>query len=248
MLPKDFREVNRLDFQHYLIRQAIAGNYLAPLSQPEAILDIACGTGRWMHEMAIQFPRAKTTGIDITPLPNDELKSFPQNCSFQQCDILKGLPFAAQTFDFTHQRFLIFALPFSQWPFVIQEQLRVTRSGGWIELIDPDLLFNNRGPETTKLVNWIAQAGEKRGLDITIGRKLGSLMQAAGLVNITVQKVPIPLGNWGGRIGDFLAKDFSGAATKLKTLVTALAPVAPHDYHRTVYALLNENNHNHTTC
>jgi hypothetical protein len=38
-LPKDLDEVNRLDFQHYIYRQVMKGNFLAPLQGPHNILD-----------------------------------------------------------------------------------------------------------------------------------------------------------------------------------------------------------------
>jgi hypothetical protein len=34
MLPSDDAEINRLDFQHYLLRYALRGNYLAPIGRP----------------------------------------------------------------------------------------------------------------------------------------------------------------------------------------------------------------------
>ncbi|BCL79787.1 class I SAM-dependent methyltransferase [Ktedonobacteria bacterium brp13] len=247
MLPKDIREVSRLDFQHYLLRQTISGNYLAPIGQPEAILDVACGTGRWMLEMAQQFPRTLITGIDLTPLSESTI-TFPKNCRFQQCDIFKGIPFPPYSFDFVHQRFLIFALPVNRWSPVIQEIKRVTRPGGWIELTDPDLTFNNQGPETAKLMNWISQASWKRDMDITIGGKLGFLMQSAGLVNVTVKKVPIPLGDWGGRIGSFLIKDFYGAALTLKPLIVAATDATPASYDAVLAAWVREIEVYHTSC
>ncbi|MGH2480290.1 MAG: hypothetical protein ACRDHW_11590 [Ktedonobacteraceae bacterium] len=49
---KDSGEISRLDFQHYLLRQALKGNYLAPIRDPGYILDGGAGTGRWGREMA----------------------------------------------------------------------------------------------------------------------------------------------------------------------------------------------------
>ncbi|HST89273.1 MAG TPA: class I SAM-dependent methyltransferase, partial [Ktedonobacterales bacterium] len=44
-----------LDFQHFLVRRVIGGNHHAPLTQPRLILDVGCGTGRWVVEMATEF-------------------------------------------------------------------------------------------------------------------------------------------------------------------------------------------------
>ena len=65
LLPKDSTEINRLDFQHYLLRQALKGNYLAPIRDPGYILDVGAGTGRWGREMAMCFPASHVMGIDL---------------------------------------------------------------------------------------------------------------------------------------------------------------------------------------
>src|SRR6266851_3835419 len=58
-LPKDLQEISRLDFQHYIYRNVLRGNFLVPLTDPTAILDVAAGTGIWGKEMAQQFPQAR---------------------------------------------------------------------------------------------------------------------------------------------------------------------------------------------
>src|SRR5262245_65514 len=71
VLPKDMGEVNRLDFQHYMMRLALHGNYAAPIGTPDSILDVGSGTGRWAIEMATLFPRANVVGIDVAaPQPD----------------------------------------------------------------------------------------------------------------------------------------------------------------------------------
>jgi len=67
VLPRDMEEVNRLDFQHYMLRYAFQGLYAVPLRNPRDILDVGTGTGRWAREMAQLFPRAKVVGLDIAP-------------------------------------------------------------------------------------------------------------------------------------------------------------------------------------
>ncbi|HEU0025479.1 MAG TPA: hypothetical protein VFQ25_00045 [Ktedonobacterales bacterium] len=51
-LPRDLEEMNRLDFQHYLFRFALQGNFAVPIQAPRSILDVGTGTGRWAREMA----------------------------------------------------------------------------------------------------------------------------------------------------------------------------------------------------
>src|SRR5215472_12881635 len=62
VMPKDKVEGDRLDLQHHLYKLLLGRNYFARLRQPRAILDVACGTGIWCREMAVEFKRAQVVG------------------------------------------------------------------------------------------------------------------------------------------------------------------------------------------
>src|SRR5579884_3542518 len=66
-LPKDLEEINRLDFQHFMLRFLLKGNYVAPVRNPRNILDVGCGTGRWGMEISYVFPNARIVGVDMVP-------------------------------------------------------------------------------------------------------------------------------------------------------------------------------------
>src|SRR5262249_33208036 len=55
LIPNDLHESQRLDFQHFIMREAFKGNSIAPINHPLRILDVATGTGRWAIEMAREF-------------------------------------------------------------------------------------------------------------------------------------------------------------------------------------------------
>src|SRR5579864_7787970 len=65
VLPTDMDEVNRLDFQHYMMRYGLRGNFAAPIGAPASILDVGSGTVRWAIEMAELFPQAQVVGVDV---------------------------------------------------------------------------------------------------------------------------------------------------------------------------------------
>lgn len=248
MLPHHLQEINRLDFQHYMLRTAFQANYLAPISNPNTILDVACGTGRWMLDVAQDFPSASITGIDLAPPdPATSKISFPGSCQFLQGNIIKGLPFNDQSFDFVHQRFLVLALPLQHWEADIRELVRVTRSGGWLELVEADLEFHNQGSAGTRLYSWIEQASQQRGIDVTIGRQIEAFARTAGLTHVSEHKVEIPMGNWGGRIGSMLATDFSTAVIAIKPLVTSTLKINSQEYDYTLQSWLQECEQLHAT-
>lgn len=226
MLPADMEETNRLDFQHYLLRNAFHGNYAAPIARPRAILDVGTGTGRWAREMALQFPSANVIGFDITTPPTEEAPSAeqstervdlrPANYVFVQGNVLEGLPFPDGTFDFVHMRLLVLALTPKGWPFVISELARVTAPGGWVESVEYG--GSAGSPAISQLIAWGTQASALRGIDTGMSRRVGTLLRSAGLVNVQEQEINTPLGTWGGRVGVMTAVNFHNAMKALSSL------------------------------
>ncbi|MBX5459331.1 MAG: methyltransferase domain-containing protein [Thermogemmatispora sp.] len=224
LLPKDLGEVNRLDFQHYVLRAALRGNYLAPIQQPRRILDVGCGTGQWAFELAQQFPQAEVIGLDLEQIKASA--SPPPNYRFVQGDVLQGLPFANDSFDFVHQRLLTGAIPLTAWPGVVQELARVTAPGGWVELLEVGTALQDympSGPATQEFNRLAAQLAALRGLDVEsiVLRSLARYLEGAGLINIHYQPLDVPLGEWGGRIGSLMALDLREACKAISAPLAA---------------------------
>jgi SAM-dependent methyltransferase len=211
-MPADLAEINRLDFQHYLLRYIFQGLYAAPLRNPASILDVGTGTGRWAYEMAQLFPRAKVVGVDITPPPADmpavpgAAEVRPPNYAFVAANVLESLPFPDASFDFVHMRLLYSAIPHPRWPFVIGELVRVTRPGGWVESVESAVALQP-GPVLAHLATMINTLIARRGIDPLDGAQVGELLQAAGLADVATRRIDVPIGNYGGRIGTLLATD-----------------------------------------
>ena len=205
-LPKDAREDERLRYQHYALHEAFGTHYLAPIRpDTRTILDVGCGTGIWSIEMAKLFPQAQMIGVDkvLTSLP----RLLPPSCVFCHADVLEGLPFPDQQFDFTHQRLLVFAIPAARWPQVIQELVRVTRPQGWLELLEAGNTLLNAGPATERLFSWLEEITTAMGIDFSTVAHLGDLLKQAGCQAIEGQDIPVPLGEWAGNGGRRLKID-----------------------------------------
>lgn len=221
VLPRDIEETNRLDFQHYVLRQAFRGNYVAPIEKPAAILDVGTGTGRWAHEMASVFPSANVIGLDLNTPPTDakaetgSAEARPSNYAFVPGNILEGLPFADASFDFVHMRLLVLALPHDRWPFVINELIRVTRPGGWVESVE--VIADERGgPAVDQIMEWVAAMLQRRNIDIADGSRVSALMQAQGLVNVFSRRFEVPIGVHGERVGKLMAADILNGMQALR--------------------------------
>jgi ubiquinone/menaquinone biosynthesis C-methylase UbiE len=98
--------------------------------------------------MANILPNVIITGIDISEVYQTETK--PTNCTFIKHNILEGLPFQDNHFDFVFQRFLMGGLTRNNWTFVLKEIEKVTKPGGWIELVEFSFTPENYGPNLKK--------------------------------------------------------------------------------------------------
>ncbi len=203
--------MNRLDFQHYMFRFALRGAYAAPIGQPNDILDVGCGTGRWALEMANLFPQANVIGADIATPPVDEKPESQhrrtENYVFVEMNVLDGLKFADASFDFTHQRLMMGGIPANRWQGVVNDLARVTRPRGWVELVEAQPM--DGAPALDKLKAWQIQLTAKRGIDIMIGSKIGALLQNAGLQNVQFYTLRLPIGAYGGSWASWLSKTTS---------------------------------------
>src|SRR5215469_5661748 len=151
MLPRHQTEIDRLDVQHYALRAA-------------SILDVGSGTGQWAYDLCAQFPRAIVYGLDLVP---GKTRERPANYRYVKANVLQGLPFADGSFDFVHQRLMVTALPVATWPDVVRDLLRVTRPGGWVELVEGGDGIEPRGPATKRLFELAAQLAATYELDWT---------------------------------------------------------------------------------
>lgn len=220
-LPKDLREINRLDFQHYMLRYVLQGNYLAPLDTQDpflSILDVGCGNGRWLYEMAQQFPSATLFGLDQAPLPATPFTAS-RYFKFVQHNVLQPLPFPDGSFTYVHQRLLVLAMPVKFWASEVAELIRVTRKGGWVELVESDGYFSNSGPATRKLNEYGYLALKQRGIEVLQVRNLKLLLESNGLQRIQFQPVSVPVGAWGGRLGQMALSNVQVATEGLKPLL-----------------------------
>src|SRR5215471_1286524 len=71
MLPRHRTEIDRLDVQHYALREAVRGNHLAPVHAPATVLDVGAGTGQWAYDLCAEFPDAEVIGLDLVPSKSD---------------------------------------------------------------------------------------------------------------------------------------------------------------------------------
>ncbi|KAG0332949.1 hypothetical protein BG004_001030 [Podila humilis] len=219
--------------QHALWKYIGGGNSHAPLRYDiDRILDSGCGLGEWTMEMAKEFPNATVYGIDINPelFPNAR-EPVPSNCLFTQSNLLNRLSFPDRYFDFVFQRFLYLGLTVDDWPVALKELRRVMKPGAWIELFEPCMRVHRAGPRTREVMRWISRLlQEERGLDFDFaGEKMKRLCESSeiGFINVRLERLSIPVGSWGGRVGQAMAENMVLIFQNLQSALSMDDPSSP---------------------
>lgn len=239
LLPKDAEEDTRLNFQHRALYAAMGNHYLAPIKpETDTILDIGTGTGIWPVEMSRLFPEAHIVGLDVA----SSSFQYPSTAryTFMLGDVLKGLPFPDKQFEFAHQRLLVAAIPTAHWSAVINELVRVTRPGGWIEVLEIGVTIKQAGPETARLLAWMGERSKERGFDMGKVSQLGQLLIQAGVQDVEIHNIPAPLGAWGGHVGSMLKANVLSAFNALKGAYCTQANMSPEQFDSWVQSVAEE--------
>lgn len=136
-------EMARVMMQARLISDDMGELFPSHLDLPTVrnVLDIACGPGQWVLDVARQYPYMQVTGVDISQLmiayATSLVKDLPTpNVHFQLMDVRQALDFPSQSFDVVHARFLTAFMHASMWPQLLHECQRVLKPGGTLCLIE----------------------------------------------------------------------------------------------------------------
>jgi ubiquinone/menaquinone biosynthesis C-methylase UbiE len=190
-------EMARLMHQDHLMTERMGGLFPAgiDLSQVHTVLDLACGPGSWVLDVAYEYPAIEIVGTDISNRMIRYAQTRAQtqqlhNASFQVADILQSLDFPANSFDFVNARTLVGFMSPASWPELLRECMRVTRPGGFIRLTELELSLSN-SPANEKINALLARAGyiSKRtfspdGRHIGITPMLGRFLRDVGCKDI----------------------------------------------------------------
>ncbi|KIM37900.1 hypothetical protein M413DRAFT_30557 [Hebeloma cylindrosporum] len=122
----------RLNTNHDLLLQFYGAHYVGPVpdvlvqsERPRMALDICTGTGKWVMDMAQEFPGVHFQGFDIVPIQT----RYPlPNVQFEIHDVNTNFRWQDATFDLINARDINMAVrDFRQ---VVEEVARVLRPGG----------------------------------------------------------------------------------------------------------------------
>ena len=186
-------EMNRLTIQDRLLTREMGG--LLPTgvdpSSIHKVLDIACGPGGWVLDLASAYRHMEVIGIDLSEkmIEYANSRKWP-NTSFRIMNVLQPLDFPDNTFDFVNARLLFAFMPKTAWSGLLQECMRILRPGGFVRLTECErTLSNSLAYEQLGdlIMHSLYASGASFSVDgkqIGITLMLGSFLRDVGFQNI----------------------------------------------------------------
>ncbi|RUP51416.1 S-adenosyl-L-methionine-dependent methyltransferase [Jimgerdemannia flammicorona] len=243
LLPNDDKEACRLEMQHYVLRNFAHGSFQAPveelLLQGCKVLDVGCGAGSWLLDMARSYPLSMFVGTDITDVVFPDPDIIPPNCAFLKANTVTKLPFGDSSFDFVHQRLMVLGFTPGDWTTAMREVARVTKPGGWVELFEYDNRFQ-RAPASYSPIFYAAMTYlTSRGLDIDLVWRLGALLAANQFEDIVEDFISLPIG-WCGGASQFHCENLRGSILAVGPMLLAIMNISMKEYEELVGAVVED--------
>jgi ubiquinone/menaquinone biosynthesis C-methylase UbiE len=190
-------EMARLMHQDSLTTQGMGGTFpeRADFSSIHSILDIACGPGSWILDVAFEHPEIHVVGVDVSRMMIEYAyaRALTQgfvNAEFRVMDVLKPLAFPNASFDLVNARFIFGFMPPASWPALMKECARITRNGGIIRLSESEwnitnsLAYETLHSMTTRAMKKANKSFSPDGRNVGITPMLGQFLQDAQCKNI----------------------------------------------------------------
>ncbi|CAG8625137.1 18422_t:CDS:2 [Gigaspora margarita] len=250
-MPSDETEIRRLEVAHVLKRYSWKGNFRAPVEETlkngkATVLDAGCGAGCWVLDLGYDFPNSTFVGIDIQSSGFPSVKGRPQNTGFLEHNLLSGIPFPDETFDYVHMSTMWPALTKQQYINVIHELVRVTKSNGWIEIVESDVDIKNLGNSMKVVQDAFHAKLKENGLDPMIFLEISKCLKSINeLTNIQHRKLSVSMGEWSGRYGEYVL-DAIKQIFKSATYMPEFMGITQSDYQKLIDQFDEQCNQNHT--
>jgi SAM-dependent methyltransferase len=199
--PESAEEMVRLIYQDACFTQGMGGFFAEranDFSGIERVLDIGCGPGEWVRDLAEAHPQIQVVGIDVSRRMieyADAQKALRglDNVQFRVMDATKPLDFPDGSFDLVNARYLSGFLSAPLWPQVVNDFWRLLRPGGYLRHTESEFFgtSNSRPLETLAglLTAALKQVGhslapEARSNGLVLG--IAPLMRQVGFQDVNV--------------------------------------------------------------
>ncbi|CAI2181898.1 11993_t:CDS:2 [Funneliformis geosporum] len=219
--PINEKDFNRLELQHHLFRIIWNSNFSVPMQSQLSIgntrvLEVGSCPTIWTFDMASEYPLSTFVGIENTSaiintssISSNYSSKIPEPRNAIVLQTNTGLPFPNETFDLVYHKStaIIPLLQCLHNPLnTINQMIRVLKPGGWLEFMIIEKRWYNLGPITQYMENSyieLCPSFKINNLECTQLEKY--LHTKNDLSCITIQTKEIPIGSFGGRIGEFVS-------------------------------------------
>ena len=144
------------------------------------LLDVACGTGRTLHQIAKTHPQLQLHGVDLSPayirMARQRLADVPELTLAVENG--EALPWADATFDVVTSTYLFHELPRNARRNVVREMRRVVKPGGLLVLEDSAQL--SESAEIATALHEFPREFHEPFYEDYLGDDLGALVEECG--------------------------------------------------------------------
>ncbi|CAJ0749032.1 14501_t:CDS:2 [Entrophospora sp. SA101] len=158
----------------------------------------------WQNDFSVPIEEKLQNGcsvLDIGGIIGESSSSSlssskPENLGFLQCNVIKGIPFPDNTFDFIRQYEMCMSFAENDWKYMINEFVRVLKPSGWIEISEfgYDLLLGGK-------------TEAEKGLNGDIYKDMPKLLESnPNLVDHRTTSIKCPVGSWAGNLGGLMCE------------------------------------------
>jgi ubiquinone/menaquinone biosynthesis C-methylase UbiE len=149
-------------------------------SRPLRVLDVGCGTGRTLEQMAAAHPHHKYVGVELSPYYAERARTRLAGVTDASIVVenAESLPFRDGYFDAVVSVYLFHELPKAARRRVAQEMRRVLRPGGLLVVQDSAQVSDS--PNLERLLRRFGQEFHEPFYDHYLGDDLGQLFSQAG--------------------------------------------------------------------
>jgi ubiquinone/menaquinone biosynthesis C-methylase UbiE len=208
-----------MDARLYRYIQHVMGNRLIPapisMHHMHTVLDIGCGAGDWLIDLACHYPGIQMYGLDIN---HETLKQARERCIYnhltnirwRQIDTIQDVTLPDSSVDLIHLRRCHYWITPQRWRTFFTACAHLLKSGGWISVINVELVeLPSSAFVSLQRALWRTLKRLNHSMDptgITYGSlpRLPGMLHASSFDQVNYELYAIDLGFMGGLSAQYL--------------------------------------------
>ncbi|KAG9285076.1 hypothetical protein G9A89_009887 [Geosiphon pyriformis] len=247
--PTKEQEIERLNTQHEVLKHVWNGNYSSPTETMLKmggieVLEVCCGAGDWTREMAKTYPFAHFNAIDVASpvFPSKDLVNLPANVRFQDANLKKSVDFLENTFDFVYFKLLEPKDRGNNWEeIIIKDLVRVTKPGGWIEVMSLNQTLESQGPITMCIEEFRKSLTHSQDLKTSVSSEISNYLKSTQKVlDVYPQERQLPLGKHGGRFSELALQNYIQSLRQMKLKLAPLMNISSDQFDEMISTITEE--------